>query len=73
MHRESGPISRLQGQPLLQGQAGHAVDAAIAGGDQGDSQALAGQLQGFGAALPFQGELAVTAQLVRAAQGFEQV
>ena len=68
MHLKDRSIVLGQGHPLLQGQTGHAVDAAIARRHQRHREALASQLQGFAAALTLQGELAVAAELIRPAQ-----
>ena len=65
MHRKGGAVSGFACQPELEGQAGHAIDAAISRGDQRHLDPLAGQLQGLLAALPLLGELAIEPQLIR--------
>ena len=73
MHREARALRRGQPQPEIQGEAGHPVDAAVAGGHQGHPQTRLGQGQGFGAAIQFRRQPAIATQLIGAAQRFEQI
>ena len=73
MHREAGSVLLGLLEKQLQGQPRHAVDPAVAGGDQSNFCPLLGQAQCFGTAVPFPGELAIESGLIRAAQGFQKI
>ena len=66
---KAGALLLRQAQPTGQGRPSHAVNAAIAGRDQGHSLPLAGQGQGSCAALLLLPQHPVKPQLVGGAQG----
>jgi hypothetical protein len=58
---------------LFKGQTRHAIDATLPRGDQSNTQALGRQGKSLGATGPFLGEAPFPPQLIRPAQGLQQI
>jgi hypothetical protein len=60
-------------KPLFEGQTRHAIDATLPRGDQGNLQTLGRQGKSLAATGPFLGEAPIPPQLIRPAQGLQQI